>query len=85
MCHQNLLSPLGMGAEREGRLQLVVFYRARDESELNLEEKEREGHLMLACLLCCCACFLVEMVNSFRAPMESLQKVRLRLRKGGSL
>lgn len=41
MCHQNVLSPLGMGAEREGRLQLMVCHRARDKSGVSLEGERR--------------------------------------------
>lgn len=39
---QNLLSPLGMGSEREERLKQVICYRAGDESEgLVLEERKK--------------------------------------------
>lgn len=49
VCGQGLLSPLGMGTEREQRPQQVACYRAGDESGgLDLEERRGSGHLKLA-------------------------------------
>lgn len=41
VCHQNVLSPLGMGAVREGRLHLMVCHRARDKTGVSLEGERR--------------------------------------------
>lgn len=41
MCHQDLLRPLGIGAERKERRQKVVCYRVEDEiNSIGFEESE---------------------------------------------
>lgn len=57
MCHQDLLSPLEMEAEREESLRHRVYYRTGDETEgLDLEQRRESGDLnppaLLACLIC---------------------------------
>lgn len=52
MCHQDLLSPLGMGAKRNERLPKLVCYRAGDKTGgLDLEERRENVGLRITHLL----------------------------------
>lgn len=54
MFSQDLLSPLGMGAQNKERPQQIVCYRAWDESGgLDLEKMKERGDLKLAYIFHC--------------------------------
>lgn len=57
MCHQDLLSPLGIGTEGEEKSQQVVCYIAGDETRLDLEEREKSEDLNIAYLFGRPTCF----------------------------
>lgn len=58
MFHQDLLSPLGMVLESEGRPRQAICYRAADETgKLDMEERRENNDLKTAHLLYWHICF----------------------------
>lgn len=76
VCHQDLLSLLAMGMEREERPQLVVCYKSGDETgRLGLEERKKSNDLKLTCPLVGLYAFWLGWWPAVPGvPMECLQK-----------